>query len=238
MKATVTGSGTGFTGVAGGFSGTVNYSMATSSAEYPDRQCISGFGFDGRRHLRRHDPEHHKCLADRRCVCLRGDQPVPTTINLGNAHVDGSFSSQSVAISNSGTGGVAFTEGLNAAAGSTTGQATSNGGPLAICAWVRVPNSAISVGLTNNGAAGAKSGTVVVNLTSNGPIDGLSSTSLGSQAVTINGAVCRYADPTAHTPEPINFGVVHQSATATQALSITNSAANDGYSESLNASKG
>jgi autotransporter-associated beta strand protein len=58
------------------------------------------------------------------------------------------------------------------------------------------------------------------------------------QSVSFSQTGYRYADPTAHTPEPINFGIVHQGATATQALSITNNAINDGFSESLNASIG
>jgi hypothetical protein len=52
------------------------------------------------------------------------------------------------------------------------------------------------------------------------------------------GAAYRYANPTAHTPEPVNFGYAHIGDVLTQALSITNNVPNDGFSERLDASIG
>jgi len=47
----------------------------------------------------------------------------------------------------------------------------------------------------------------------------------------------RLAAASAHTPEPISLGNIHVGETfGTQALTLTNTAANDGYSEKLNAS--
>ncbi len=55
----------------------------------------------------------------------------------------------------------------------------------------------------------------------------------------ITGTAYRYADPSAHSPEPVNFGIVHVGDLApSQILSLTNSAAADGFSESLDASIG
>ena len=61
---------------------------------------------------------------------------------------------------------------------------------------------------------------------------------VAEQTLSISGAAYRLAAPSAHTPEPVSFGNVHVGAAATQALSITNTAANDGFSEKLDASLG
>ncbi|MCX6876156.1 MAG: autotransporter-associated beta strand repeat-containing protein [Verrucomicrobia bacterium] len=64
---------------------------------------------------------------------------------------------------------------------------------------------------------------VVYNGTSNGTVD-------------LN--VYRLAAAGTHTPEPLNLGTFHVGATASTALSLTNTAANDGFSEKLSASIG
>ena len=67
----------------------------------------------------------------------------------------------------------------------------------------------------------------------------MANTALTSQTVNVTGAVYRLASPTVHTPDPINFGIVHVGDTApSQTLSLTNSAANDNFSEKLDASIG
>ena len=50
--------------------------------------------------------------------------------------------------------------------------------------------------------------------------------------------VFRLADPSDHAPEPVNLGIVHVGDVAQQALTMSNLAPADGFSESLNASFG
>src|SRR5206468_1705381 len=97
-------------------------------------------------------------------------------------------------------------------------------------------NTSLVVGLSGTGTAGAKSGTATVALTSNGSGTSLlPSTSLTSQAITINGNVYRLAAPNTITT-PVNLGNVHEGDSfSAQPLTISNTAANDGYSEKLNA---
>jgi len=54
--------------------------------------------------------------------------------------------------------------------------------------------------------------------------------------IAVTGSAYRFANPTDHTPEPVDFGVVHVGeVVAAQNLSITNDVPADGFSESLNA---
>jgi hypothetical protein len=61
---------------------------------------------------------------------------------------------------------------------------------------------------------------------------------VADQLLQFSGAVYRLAAASPHTPEPVNFGIVHVGDTLQQALSITNTALNDGFSERLDASIG
>ena len=63
-------------------------------------------------------------------------------------------------------------------------------------------------------------------------------TGLAPQVVNAEATVFRLADPSGATPDPVDFGILHVGDPAEQALSITNQAAEDGYSEALNASFG
>ncbi|HJQ81932.1 MAG TPA: choice-of-anchor D domain-containing protein, partial [Lacipirellulaceae bacterium] len=64
------------------------------------------------------------------------------------------------------------------------------------------------------------------------PIE-ISNPSVGLQAIAY-----RFAAPTPHTPEPVNFGIVHVGDTPQQPLSLSNTAPADGFSESLDAAIG
>ena len=90
----------------------------------------------------------------------------------------------------------------------------------------------------NTASVGAKSGTVSVALTSDGTgTSGLGMTSLPTQTLSIAaGSVYRLAAPNALGP--ISLGNVHVGTVAAQALVIANTAANDGWSEALDASFG
>src|SRR5207237_740786 len=95
----------------------------------------------------------------------------------------------------------------------------------------------LSVGLGNT--AGAQSGSVIVGLTSNGSgTSGLGTTSLSGQTINVSGTGYRLASASAHTPEPVAFGYVHVGGTASQNLTLQNTAANDGFSEKLDGSIG
>ena len=79
---------------------------------------------------------------------------------------------------------------------------------------------------------------MTVNFISDGTgTSGLGLTPLGSQTISVAGNAYRLASPAGAAP--ISFGNVHVGATvAQQALLIANAAANDGWSESLDASFG
>src|SRR5439155_1404799 len=86
-------------------------------------------------------------------------------------------------------------------------------------------------------AVGARSGTATIALTSDGTgTSGLGNTALSSQTVNVSGTVYRLASASAHTPEPVHIGNFHVGASPTVALSIQNTAANDTFSEKLDAS--
>lgn len=98
------------------------------------------------------------------------------------------------------------------------------------------------VGLDTS-AAGVVSGTQTINFASDGDgTSGLGITALASQIIgvsgeiTTSGSVFRLASASPATPNPVNFGNLRIGTVADQALSITNTAANDGFSEKLNAS--
>ena len=100
------------------------------------------------------------------------------------------------------------------------------------------------VGL-NTAAAGSVNGAVIVNFASDGAgTSGLGITALPSQSVGVTGVigtvgnVFRLASASPAAPNPVDFGNVRVGSVATQALTITNTAANDGFSERLNASIG
>jgi hypothetical protein len=56
--------------------------------------------------------------------------------------------------------------------------------------------------------------------------------------VKFSGSAYRYANPSPHAPEPVDFGILHVGDVRQYALSITNDVPNDGFSERLAASIG
>jgi len=158
---------------------------------------------------------------------------LPTTVTLPNVHVGGTFGTQTVAVSNGGSGGASHTEGLDAEAGTLTGDASSNGGTFTNLPVGDGSNSNIVVGLAsaNTATAGARTGTVSVTLNSNGTISGLTSTSLTSQNITVNGGVYDYAAASTVSGSLGNYHVG-----VTSPLSIQNTASAGSYSEDLSAS--
>jgi hypothetical protein len=159
----------------------------------------------------------------------------PEPINFGNFHVGDTAPSQLLSITNSAAND-GFSEKLDASIGGATAGVTTNSGAFSLLAPQATNSSNLAVGLDTT-SAGAKSGTATITLTSDGSgTSGLGTTGLGTQTVNVTGTVYRLASASA--PAPVNFGIVHVGDTPTQTISITNSAANDGFSEKLDASIG
>jgi hypothetical protein len=160
-----------------------------------------------------------------------------TPLNLGNFHVGDAPAQTAVSIANNTITNSAYQEGLDAAAGTATGAATSNDGSFTLLAAGATNNSAIKVGLSG-ATAGVESGTVTLNLTSDGAnTSHLGTTALNAQTVTVTGTGYNLAQSS--TIGPINLGVLHTgSGTVSQAISITNTAATGNYSEGLDSKFG
>ena len=157
----------------------------------------------------------------------------PSPVVFANQHIGGSLT-QALTLTNSAAAD-GFSESLNASI-AATGQATTSGAVSLLGAGAS--SSALSVGV-NTSAAGARSGTAVVTLASDGTgTSGFSAFGLGTQVVNVSGNVYRYASASAVAPNPVNIGNVRVGSAGTQAISITNTTAADGFSEKLNAAIG
>jgi hypothetical protein len=163
------------------------------------------------------------------------------SVNLVSIHTGGTFGASALTIANTATAGVS--EGLDASFGTATGSAMSNGGtittPLAAGSSNNTSLTVTIAGGAQN-TAGTFTGTVPVNLTSDGTgTSGLGTTALTTQTVTVTGKVWNLASAAPITPtSPINLGIVHVGGTfGTQALTIQNTAT-AGVSEGLDAGFG
>jgi hypothetical protein len=154
-------------------------------------------------------------------------------MNFSNVHV-GESTTLNYQISNVGAAGPSLRGAIKTAADGGnvsdprligTGATAGNFGPVAV---------------------GASSGKLAVtfNATSAGPLTGQqvritdNFDNVADQTLQISGTAYRLANPTAHAPEPVNFGFLHVGDAAEQALPITNNVPDDGFSERLNASLG
>ena len=156
---------------------------------------------------------------------------LPANVSLGNFRA-GTAQSQTVTLTNTNVA-PGFQEGLNATIGTLTGAATGTGGLNNVAAG---SSGSLQIGVT--GVAGINTGTVQVQLATNGTgTSGLGNLNLGSaQTITVSGAGYRLAG--ADTIGAVAFGNVHVGDSVAQALSVKNNAVNDGFSEKLNASFG
>ncbi|MEM7146989.1 MAG: choice-of-anchor D domain-containing protein [Verrucomicrobiota bacterium] len=156
-------------------------------------------------------------------------------VNFGNLRV-GDTPSEALTLGNTAAND-GFSEALNAAFSGTTGDASA-AGSFNLLAPGATDNTSLTVGI-DTATAGAKAGTATIALVSDGNgSSGLGQTALASQTVNVSANVFRLASPSAATPNPVNFGIIHVGDTPSQAISFTNTAANDGFSEGLNASIG
>ncbi len=150
--------------------------------------------------------------------------------NLGNFHL-GDSAQAALVVTNTAAGD-GYSENLDATLGGPTG--LTHSGSISGLAPQASDNHSLLVGIDTT-TAGAKSGSIAVNLVSNGlGTSGLGTTPIATQLISASGTVYRLAAPSGHSPEPVNLGVVHVGESfGTQSLTISNTAANDGYSEKL-----
>ena len=161
-------------------------------------------------------------------------------VSFGNVHV-GDVASQALTISNLAVND-GFSEKLNASFGSADDPRITFAGSVGLLGAGQSDFGSMTVGL-NTAAAGSVNGAVVVHFASDGTgTSGLGITALPSQSVGVSGTiqavgnVFRLASPSPAAPNPVDFGNVRVGSTASQALTIANTAPNDGFSEKLNAS--
>ena len=170
------------------------------------------------------------------------DPGVVAPVAFGNVHV-GDVVSRNLTIGNLAPND-GFSERLNASFGSANDPRITFAGAVSGLGAGSSNASSMSVGL-NTAAAGGVNGSVVVNFASDGAgTSGLGVTALPSQSVGVTGtieatgSVFRLASASPAAPNPVSFGNVRVGSVAQQALTIANTAANDGFSERLNASIG
>jgi hypothetical protein len=145
------------------------------------------------------------------------------------AHVGDSVV-QSVSVTNAAAAD-GYSENLIASAAGTTGSMTAQGATGDIAPGAS--GAGVTLGVST-ATAGAVSGSVTLALTSDGNgIDGLGTTALASQTVTVSGTVYREAVAAIGALPAI---VAHVGDTVVQSVLVMNTAAADGYSENLIAS--
>ena len=159
----------------------------------------------------------------------------PNPVNFGNVRI-GTVSTQALSITNIATND-GFSEKLNASFSSATAGVTATGSFNLLGAQA-ANNSSLVVGIDTS-SAGAKSGSAVLALASDGTgTSNLGLTTLASQTINVSGTVFRIASAAAASPSPVVLANQRVGGTLTQALTLTNTAAADGFSEKLNASLG
>ena len=164
---------------------------------------------------------------------LASGTPGRGTIAFGNHHVGDTVAAQILSLTNSAAAG-AYSEALDASLAATG--ALSAAGTINGLAAGQTDTTALSIGETAK-AAGLIAGTVVLGLVSDGTgIDGLGTTTLTGETLTVTGANYNLAEAQAATT--INLGVVHAATAASAAITLTNSAAAGGFSEALDAGFG
>ena len=135
-----------------------------------------------------------------------------------------------------------FSESLNASFGSSSDARITSSGSISQLAAGSSNSSSMLVGLDTS-AAGTVNGTQTINFASDGTgTSGLGITPLASQIIGVSGDISTtgnvysLASASPAAPNPVDFGNVRVGTVTDQALSLTNTAANDGFSEKLNAS--
>ena len=163
---------------------------------------------------------------------VTGGDTATATMSFGNVHV-GSSTTLNYQINNVGAGGPNLRGAIQTTVNGGnltdarligTGVTASNFGPIA--AGASSGNLAVTFNATTAGALTAQQMRIINNFDN-----------VDEQTLQITGAAYRLAAPV-HSPEPVDFGIVHVGDVVTQAVSISNTATNDGFSERLNGSIG
>jgi hypothetical protein len=160
----------------------------------------------------------------------------PTPISLGGRRINTS-ADQALSIANTALND-GKSEKLNASFGAGANSNTTvhnNNGSVSGLAGGSSNNAAMTVGIDTS-SAGHKAGTIAVTLESDGADFGFGKTSLGTQSVAVSGDVYRLA--TGNTATDVSLGNHHVGDVVTQNITVTNTAAADGFSEKLNANFG
>lgn len=152
-------------------------------------------------------------------------------LDFGNIHT-GTSKTLNYQIANGGTFGPSLRGAVQTAAG---GADISDS---------RLTGTGVTAGNFGPVAKGANGGNLAVTFTGStaGALTGQTFGVVGnfgnvaSQTVSVTGAAYRYASPSLTSGTSLDFGIVHVGDTVSQAVPVTNSAVNDGFSESLNAS--
>ncbi len=157
----------------------------------------------------------------------------PTSVTFANRHV-GTPATQTITVRNIAAGD-GFSEKLSAQV-SANSPGVLGAGAFALLNAGATDSSSLTVAI-DAATAGRKSGTATVVLSSDGAgTSGLGVTALSSRSITVAGDVFRLAS-VAVGPLSNNF-VAHIGDTAIRALTVTNIATADGFSEYLTAAAG
>ncbi|MBS0326997.1 MAG: choice-of-anchor D domain-containing protein [Proteobacteria bacterium] len=160
----------------------------------------------------------------------------PTTIDFGNVRIG---TTQTKALTVTNIAGTPPQASLDAQlASGTTGAATSNAGTINQLAAGSNNSTSLVVGL-NTTVAGHQTGSASIALQSDSTPNGCTSNcivDLTGQNISVSGNVFRLASGSAATP--VDAGAVRVGGTLSGAIAVTNTAANDGSSENLDASSG
>ena len=114
---------------------------------------------------------------------LAAANTITTPVNLGKIHAGGSFTPSALTVQNTASAD-GYSENLDASAGATTGNATGSGS-ISLLAAGGSNNSSMTVSMSDT-TAGHKSGTVAVNLSSDGSgTSGAGTTGLTAQTITV-----------------------------------------------------
>lgn len=153
------------------------------------------------------------------------------TVNLGNAYAG---ATSALSITNTAPSNATFTEQLSGSFSGVTGGFSATGSVNAIAGGASSTGTLL-VGLGSGLSAGIRTGTATLALFSNAVnSSGLSQQAVGSQAVTITGTVWNPA--AVNLLSAVSLGNVRVGgAFGTSALTITNTAASDSYTEVLGA---
>jgi hypothetical protein len=150
---------------------------------------------------------------------LAAGSATPTPVTIAAQRIGGTTTSAlTVTNTSAATGG--YTERLDATFGSNSNSDVRNNGGAVNLLGAGGSSTAMSVGV-NTSTAGAKSGSVVLNYTSNGTgTSGLGNTSAGTQTIQVSGNVYQSA---AASTSPVSFGIVHIGDSVSKGI-VTNSA--------------